>query len=353
MVSLALLPYLPPYLWFILAFMIRLLQGFSGALLGSSSYSITSAAYLRDVEGILSLTHIVSGVGIILGPLTGALLYSIGGFSYVYGTYALMLVSIAVLSLFSVPSCGKAGPTDPSPAAMTPLKDVLACPGVLTTCLAVGCGVFAYNFFQPTLAEHVLAFGISIPNAALMFAVPPFAYAVWAGIISKLPRAIDSKATILSGLLCASIALCIVCPVYFLPQNLYVISFGLVLLGVSLAATISPVLPEMLNSTQKQLSQHAPEQVTDTVSGLISSCFFLGEILAPPVAGLLTDCLAFTPAALVISAVLFLFTVFYCLKGGFKALKTCARRYWRKPSEPFLGQDATDRSVGSIVELVP
>jgi MFS family permease len=105
------------------------------------------------------------------------------------------------------------------------------------------------------------------------------------------------------------------------------VSCGPILLGVSLAATISPVLPEMLNCTQKQLGLLTPEQVTDTVSGLISFCFFLGEILAPPVAGLLADCLAFTSAAVVISAVLFLFPVFYCLKGVYKALKTWAPRY--------------------------
>jgi MFS family permease len=142
MVFLALLPYRPSYLWFVLALIIRLLQGFSWALLGCSSYSITSSAYLREVEGILSLTYIVSGIGMILGPLTGALLHSVGGFSYVCGTYALMLLSIAALSLFSVPNCDKAGPTDPSPAAImpaaiTPLKEVIACPGVLTTGLAV------------------------------------------------------------------------------------------------------------------------------------------------------------------------------------------------------------------------
>lgn len=347
--GLAAVPYLAGYYGFPAVFLIRLLQGFSGALVGSSCYSISASAYASRQETVAELSQIVSGLGIILGPLTGGLLYLIGGFSFMFGSYAIMLISVAILSAFAVPSCDR----NEAKSSTVQLSEMIECPGVLKSAFAVGVAMMAFNFLQPVLVFHLLTFDISLTSAAGMYVLPSVTYAMSVIIVSRLPEAIDFKATICLGLVVSSIALCLVSPVEVVPSNLYVVGIGLALIGIGLALTVVTTLPEMMKCAHKRLSQYDSLQVSDTASGLVSSCLFIGELLAPPLAGFLTDWLAFESAILTASAGLALVSVMYgAMGGGFAAMSTCSPKHWMSPPVSLLDNSATDRSVDSVVELV-
>jgi MFS family permease len=64
-----------------LSFTSRMIGGWSSAMLTISSYSILTSDYPDEIAKMIALMEIVSGIGYIMGPLIGSIIYLIGGFS--------------------------------------------------------------------------------------------------------------------------------------------------------------------------------------------------------------------------------------------------------------------------------
>lgn len=64
-----------------LSFASRMIGGLSSAMLTISSYSILTSDYPDEIAKMIALMEIVSGIGYIMGPLIGSVMYFIGGFS--------------------------------------------------------------------------------------------------------------------------------------------------------------------------------------------------------------------------------------------------------------------------------
>ena len=76
-----------------LSFIIRLLQGFSSSSIQTTCYSICTNFYPDKKEALVGYIEAVTGIGMIMGPIIGSILYSMGGFSftfYVFGSIFLV-----------------------------------------------------------------------------------------------------------------------------------------------------------------------------------------------------------------------------------------------------------------------
>ena len=76
-------------IYIMLSFTIRFIQGVSSSSIQTACYSICTNFYPDKKETIVGYIEAVTGIGLIMGPIVGSILYSLGGFSftfYVFGT---------------------------------------------------------------------------------------------------------------------------------------------------------------------------------------------------------------------------------------------------------------------------
>lgn len=77
----------------------------------------------------------------------------------------------------------------------------------------------------------------------------------------------------------------------------------------------------MVNETQSVLRSYEQSQVSDFISGILNFGFFLGEMIGPPLAGLLRDNIGFENSEAIISLTLFVYIgIFvYFSRSSYKA----------------------------------
>ena len=103
---LALLPYSPSAsLAITLSFGSRMLAGIGSALAMITSYAILTSDYPEDIPKIIAMMEIASGIGRIIGPMVGSLVFSIGGFFYsCFGIGMAILLYVPILYYIVGPS---------------------------------------------------------------------------------------------------------------------------------------------------------------------------------------------------------------------------------------------------------
>ena len=85
-----------------LALLNRFLQGFSSSLIQTTMYSICTNFFPDDKDAMVGYIEAVTGVGLILGPLLGSGLYSIGGYIFIFYSFGsiFLLFSFFVRAIF-------------------------------------------------------------------------------------------------------------------------------------------------------------------------------------------------------------------------------------------------------------
>lgn len=81
-----------------MALLNRFLQGFSSSLIQTTMYSICTNFFPEDKDAMVGYIEAVTGVGLILGPLIGSALYSLGGYVFIFYSFG----SLFVLSSFFI-----------------------------------------------------------------------------------------------------------------------------------------------------------------------------------------------------------------------------------------------------------
>jgi MFS family permease len=71
-------------LYIVLVSTVRLLQGFASSCIQTTSYSICTNFYPEKKEALVGYIEAVTGIGLILGPIIGSLLYALGGFTFTF-----------------------------------------------------------------------------------------------------------------------------------------------------------------------------------------------------------------------------------------------------------------------------
>lgn len=79
----------------LLSLLSRIIAGWGSALFVISSYSILTSDYPEEVSKMVALMEIVSGLGLIMGPVFGSAVYLIGGF-----TISCLIISV-ILAIYT------------------------------------------------------------------------------------------------------------------------------------------------------------------------------------------------------------------------------------------------------------
>ena len=75
-----------------LALFTRFLQGFSSSLIQTTLYSISTNFFPNNKDAMMGYIEAVTGIVLIMGPLFGSALYSIGGYNFIFYSFGFMFV---------------------------------------------------------------------------------------------------------------------------------------------------------------------------------------------------------------------------------------------------------------------
>lgn len=81
-----------PDTFILISLITRFVQGFSSSAIQTTCYSISTNFYPDHKEALVGYIEAVTGVGLILGPLIGTALYSVGGYAFTFYAFSSFFV---------------------------------------------------------------------------------------------------------------------------------------------------------------------------------------------------------------------------------------------------------------------
>ena len=276
----------------------RFLQGFSSTLIQTTLYSVCTNFYPDDKETMVGLIEAFTGVGNIIGPFIGSVLYSVGGYKFIF--YAMGSVFILCSSTVrwmlprdvdvreSSPSKAQDDdylpfPTDsqnlivePQPTGTVKGMDLLKNGRFFLAACSGSLGYFLYGFMEPILAFRVKDFSLSQFQIGIFFTIMPITYIPTCVLIQKVPSGVDKRALmIMASFILFSINL-ILGPskIFEFPDSLWFVTCGLALRGILDPFTLIPSLPEMIESALLLYPEDLEPEINDVSSGIFN--MFLG-----------------------------------------------------------------------------
>jgi len=319
---------------------LRMLQGVGSAMEEVSAYALIASVAKSNLSLFLGITELSTGLGYMIGPPLGGMLYTMGGFRTPFLTIsvALLIASVVVSAallgkrfkavirrilsrarLLDEDAAAEAiDPADDGAdgegeggeeEAPVPVKELLAQKQValMAACCVIANSDFA--FLEPTLGVHALEAGLAEDEAGvgLLFATCSLAYTLscpLAGVIANTKR-LGARKTILLGLGTQAVGFFLLggnaASLLGAPIRLQWLMFrlGLLCLGMGEAFAMTPVMQDMLTGLGLDPDAAGDGPVVHALGGLLACSFALGQVVGPILGTALTNRMAFTSAATV------------------------------------------------------
>mmetsp|Transcript_23832 Transcript_23832/g.77498 ORF Transcript_23832/g.77498 Transcript_23832/m.77498 type:complete len:465 (+) Transcript_23832:94-1488(+) len=318
---------------------LRVLQGFGSAATETASYALIARLFPEDVSFVLGLSETVMGVGFMLGPPLGSMLFELGGFPAPFVGLGLLPLLLLPLLLWLLPG-KKERPGDDDDAQdgaaasaeegggdnwwdigdeFVQMRQIACDPHVMIT---IGVAVLAngsYAFLEPTLeprTEWIIEKlsltgweGNSVELSGVMFLVVSLLYMVAspaAGYLAARQRQGPHRVTV-SGIAILSAGFLLIGPAPFVfattQPSLASFTFALALIGLGQSLAMVPNFDSMVLACGRRGSP-VSDEVTDTLGGLLNAAYSFGSVLGPTAAAVLVPSLGFAWACSIWSVVI-------------------------------------------------
>ncbi|XP_055609411.1 MFS-type transporter SLC18B1-like isoform X2 [Uranotaenia lowii] len=323
-----LLDRIPNHLPFITAaFTIRIVEALGNAAFLTASFAIIAKEFPDNVATTFASLETCFGLGLIVGPMVGGVLYDAGGYYLPFVVLGSALFITAILTLCILPK----HPNEPYEENSKSLSmwSVLKIPGVLVSTLAICATSASIGFLSATLEPHLRQFNLSPVILGVVFVINGGVYAASAPVFGwMVDKFLNPK--VCSGIGCAMIVtgFMIVGPAPFIPVDttLKLVIVGLVFHGFGIAAVLVSGFTDSLRTAISNGMQDNIETY-GIISGLWTSTFAFGAFVGPSVSGLLYDVLGFRLATMfivalvaIVGVVIWFFIMCDRTKGQYKKL---------------------------------
>lgn len=188
----------------------RIVQGIGLACYGAIAYAYIPLLYPDSVEKKISYMEILTGLGLMLGPLIGGLLHTIGGYQTPFYTMAGIFFVVTPFMLSRLPADSKTklieGEGGENKKGSISLFKFLGNRRIFCTFLVVvlpNCGMC---FLQPTLTAHLHTFTSSSMIISLMFSIGTLTYVLSMPILAILPKRLDRRLWLMTGIVISSLS---------------------------------------------------------------------------------------------------------------------------------------------------
>lgn len=299
-------------LYFTWCFVLRCVQGFGSALEETAGYALIAEIDPEAVSFNLGVTEISTGLGYMVGPTIGGLLFQAGGFALPFICIGVALLPAMLLIVYIVPddraSSRHSAATRAEEATATPMSQLLARPQILAIAFTAILGNTDYAFLEPTLAGHVESIARTSTAVGMLFSVTSLTYTLASPLMGWLShkQRLGPRNVIIAGMAFQCLGFLLIGPSPLLPfsrgeqpLSLPLLCGALFLFGLGEAMSMTPLMEDMMLSCLDR-----KHDAINTLSALMTSCFSLGQMVGPLVGSFMAARFGFNWASTVIGVVL-------------------------------------------------
>jgi MFS family permease len=288
-------------------FFSKVVQGFAGGCVRNA----TSSLFVVNVENlndVLSLQGMVSGLGAIISTFAGGWLYSKFGFTWTFNMTA-FVVAIFLLINMIVYFCyfGNWKDLDQTIQSQQKSRAFIEVLKILLDRVTIACifcvFVLALMFgsLEVILAPHLqMALNIDTGVVGVLMVIPGIGLGLSSAFAALFVRWCGARNTIALTIFMCGVSNMLLGPMPFVLDRIpgtnvawgFMIS-GLILLGLSIGIGFIPILPIMRDSSEDRVKEAnlSTTMVSDIISALFTFSFAIGLIIGPIMTGALMQIL--------------------------------------------------------------
>ncbi|RWS13124.1 MFS-type transporter-like protein [Dinothrombium tinctorium] len=278
----------PPGFTFVAsALALRGIESIGGASVFTACYTIIAAYFPERIAHLFATSEMCFGIGMIVGPAAGGLLFELGNFSLPFFVAGALTLLGGVLALCVLPQSKRFEKTERT-SILTLMSNFSITLNVLISVTAF----FIIGFNDATLEHHIRQFTILKPSViGGIFLFSGLLYAsgnqFWGYLADKIN---NCHWACIAGFILAAIAFALCGPAYGLPlePNIWLVLLAQGSFGMATGGQLVGSFTEGLKETVKR---GFPENISTyaMISALFSSGFSTGGALGPVFGGFLVE----------------------------------------------------------------
>jgi len=255
----------------------------------------------------------IYGVGMLIGPFLGGILYDLQGFLLPFAICGSGLLICAiifiVLECFATPApeedlIGQSESRDPSSQENTTYWQLIKMPGILLSCYLLIIAQLSMSWYlpslEPFLEEH---YQLGTTLVGVMFMTDGLSYAVFSPIGGLILDKTRNKHIhlLFASALGAMVGFSLLGPAPFLnlPKSIYIVGAGMIIQGGSVAITF---IATLIYTLKISVANGASD--TEQTKGMVTSVWFMSQNLAmymgTSLGGAAYDALGFENSTLIV-----------------------------------------------------
>ncbi|CAI2368539.1 unnamed protein product [Moneuplotes crassus] len=302
----------------------RFLQGFASSMIQTTCYAIISVCYDEDKQKYLGYFEGAQGLGCMIGPAIGAILYSFYGFNGTFYFLGGSLVLMCPLLYFQIPNT--INKNDDLEEDMINdevildnnqvIQDVPTYTSLLKRkvfLLSALCGGLSYAsvcYFEPILPIRLKDVGLSQTAILYFFCIAPFSYLLLSLTIPYLTSKFTPKMIITTTIFLCGIGQFFIGPSPFLPDNLFLMAFGQFAQGSTSIFFLILALPVMIKDAEDRYPTYKT-YASDLSSGVFNFSLSLGQTLSPIYSTNLTEIIGFQNVCTTVAIAFIVYSLIY------------------------------------------
>ena len=304
--------YISNFSFFIfISFTIRIIHGFAAGITSTLLYSLgVSLSLPEEITISLGYLEIAWSIGVSIGPVCTSFLYHFGGFSLPFYTIGLLFfIPIYLIKYLNIP---KDNNNQNEQNEQNPNFFLFFNFEMLINFLPTVVFQIAQTYYFPSLTYHLInKWSLNIELSSLFFMIPMASYFIGLQILNKILSNFGLKLTILLGQIVIIIGAPFVYPIFFLPQSIISIIFGLCLLGISGTFTCVAVIIEY-GKISKGINDNLNESsINDISSAVFNLGINFGDFLGPFFGGFVSTKYGFLYSNVYMSVIAFSNSCFF------------------------------------------
>lgn len=273
----------------------RFLQGVASSATWTSGLALVSEMFPITNRGQkLGLVLSSAGLGTIVGPVFGGLLFKYLGYTYPFSIIAVMALT-PLFFLFQQNESSVLTAKAEIPVKTSNMREVLNNRTLLWGAITVSISSFGVGITDPILPLHLSErFSLTSGGIGLIFSVMGIAYSLSQPVMGGLSDRIGRKKVMILGLFITAL----VAPFITVAQTLIIQGLFVFLLGIATGMISSPCLPlmaESVNESYGEINERA-NNMYGMAFGILNSAYSLGLVLGPIFGGVITERFNFTYA---------------------------------------------------------
>ena len=276
-------------------FLLRIVLAVGCTASTTSGFAVTASIFPHHIATIFGLLETATGLGMMVGPAFGGLLYEFGGFTLPFVVLGAFMIVTVPLHMLWLP------PTDDVRVGVPSVSiiHIVRIPTIIVVCFAIVTAALVWSILDPTLAPHIHSSDVDISSLVLglLFLLLSAFYAVFSPVWGWLADRMNNCSPMLAGgFLLSGVGLLLLGPSPWLSfigfteasQPLWLNIISLVILGISISLSLVPTFDKILNAVEKAGIEESFAMYS-TVAGIWSCCYALGDFIGPALGGWLAD----------------------------------------------------------------